>query len=46
LKSTKDELERKKLEKKLAKCGAQIVNKSNKLSDEHIDRSLSFKNEY
>jgi hypothetical protein len=32
-------------EKKLAKCRIQIVSESDKLSDEHIDRSLNLKNE-
>jgi hypothetical protein len=44
-KSTKDELERKKLEKKLTKCKAQIVSESDKLSDEHIDRNLNLRTE-
>jgi hypothetical protein len=38
--SKKDELE-----KELAKCRVQIVNKLDKLNDEHINRSLNLKNE-
>jgi hypothetical protein len=38
----KDELERENLEKKLAKCRVQIMSESDKLSDEHMDRSLNF----
>jgi dynactin complex subunit len=37
-------LEKKELEKELAKCRVQIVSESNKLNDEHIDRSLDLKN--
>jgi hypothetical protein len=43
--SREDELERKKLEKELTKCRAQIMSESDKLSDEHIDKSLNLKNE-
>jgi hypothetical protein len=43
--SGEDELKRKKLEKELAECKAQITNESDRLSDEHIDKSLNLKNE-
>ncbi len=45
LRSRKDALERENLEKKITKCKIQIVNESDKLSDEDIDRSLNLKNE-
>ncbi len=42
---TKDELERKKSKKDLAKCRVQIVSELDKLNDEYIGRSLNLKNE-